>query len=479
MTAGRHAQPKNVSFRHVLAGILVCALLFSVLALLGVFDGSKSPIRTLPKAPIRTQYAFAADYDGKDMLNCKLEITYINTSKDTLSELYLYLHANATPGCADILSACINDASARFFLQDEGRILRIVLPDALKSRDVCVLTLDFTLTLPKTAERYGRTENTVQLGNFCPIMAVYDNGWQLMDSYITMGDPYYSEIADYKYALTYPEHLTLACTGEIVSQTHQSGQTTAIIAAPQVRDIACVLSNAPASAKTTFSDTVIHSHAGTQESADTACEIAKNALALYTELIGPYPYSTLYVVETSLPTDCGGMEYPGLVMISSLLYNQSDPSEFELTIAHEIAHQWFYAVVGNDQYNAPWLDEALVSYLGLVYFKESTASTSFEKMYARTAHATAGLQYPIDGTLSDYPNANAYGAAVYARGAAMFRALSEELGEEVFYRALKNYYTKNAFSTGTRQSLYAAFSDAAGQDLTAFFDRWLSKPDAA
>lgn len=81
---------------------------------------------------------------------------------------------------------------------------------------------------------------------------------------------------------------------------------------------------------------------------------------------GKYPYDTLDVVQA--PYNSGGMEYPGMVRISDSYAGSLELVEGEvgkmlrLDVAHEVAHEWFYAAVGNDQYREAWLDESFAVY---------------------------------------------------------------------------------------------------------------------
>lgn len=112
--------------------------------------------------------------------------------------------------------------------------------------------------------------------------------------------------------------------------------------------------------------------AATEGAAQFSAEAAAYALDFYSRKIGLYPYTELFVV----PFDqTGGMEYPGLVMISSRYLRSNNRAEMgELVIAHEVAHQWFYALVGSDQIKAPWLDESLVEFWLSAVMRKGTAS---------------------------------------------------------------------------------------------------------
>ncbi len=92
-----------------------------------------------------------------------------------------------------------------------------------------------------------------------------------------------------------------------------------------------------------------------------------SALEIYNQQFGAYPYKELDVVEGPM-RNALGVEYPGIVMIGASLYKAPEKPDFEITVAHEVAHQWWYNVVGNDVFDEPWLDEALATYSSDVYY---------------------------------------------------------------------------------------------------------------
>ena len=92
------------------------------------------------------------------------------------------------------------------------------------------------------------------------------------------------------------------------------------------------------------------------ENINDCLDISKEAVAYFNDTFGKYPYKTLTISKT--PFMFGGMEYPGLVFISDSI---EDEIEYKKVIVHEIAHQWWYSVVGNDESKEAWLDESLVA----------------------------------------------------------------------------------------------------------------------
>src|SRR5262249_9394248 len=122
------------------------------------------------------------------------------------------------------------------------------------------------------------------------------------------------------------------------------------------------------------------------ESGQQVLDAAARAFEYYEKLMGPYPYTELDVVEAPLYGGAGGVEFPGLVTVSSMLYKDPDASSddllaqmmannpafeqiLEFVVAHEVAHQWWNAVVGSNSKKYPFVDEAMANYSAVLYFE--------------------------------------------------------------------------------------------------------------
>jgi aminopeptidase N len=116
------------------------------------------------------------------------------------------------------------------------------------------------------------------------------------------------------------------------------------------------------------------------------------SLRLYSDIYGLYPYTELDVVEA--PLGFRGMEYTGLILIGSDLYD--DQREYlTFLVAHETAHQWWYSVVGNDPYLHPWLDEGLAEYSAFDYYRTVFGQADAEQF------AGGRWQIPFEQAISD------------------------------------------------------------------------------
>ncbi|OQB25425.1 MAG: Aminopeptidase N [Firmicutes bacterium ADurb.Bin182] len=450
-----------------------------------------TPAEPKKKGPERSLYEIAAKLskDGST-LSCIERITYVNTSNDTLYEIVLNTYANAflsekavsekefknvygkefSIGGIEIERMSLNGFPCFYKYKNPDKTqLGVPLFLELEPGDRAEIILEFKLTIPKANNRFGAGKNATMLGNVFPIAAVYENGWRL-DDYIPIGDPFFSETSDYKLAVQLPKEYMLLSTGSIVSTSASDETVTYYIAAPGVREAALAFAADYAFVSRQSGTVTVNSSAKTESRALFAAEAACEALSVFSGLIGPYPYESLSVVQSDIG---GGMEYPGLIMIGEECYGKYNKEFGEFCIAHETAHQWWYAAVGSDQINTPWVDEALAEYMGFVYWREKYGEKEFERLWARYIGPKPDhLNHPIDAPLFEFSSVSDYAESVYRQGARMLRALNEKIGDKVFFMALKKYYERNFGKTASERDLAGAFMEASGEDLTGFFADW-------
>jgi len=164
------------------------------------------------------------------------------------------------------------------------------------------------------------------------------------------------------------------------------------------------------------------------------------ALADYSLAYGPYPWPSYIVAQSSDPT--AGDEWPSMTTIGDdLMVN-------EHVVAHEAAHQWWYGIVGNDQIEEPWLDEA---------FAEFSARHFFDVPFDYDSTLPVNLPAPAFKTFCCLTDS--YGETVYYRGAAMLEQLRLQMGNSAFFKALKAIQTTYRFKTATTAGVIAIFEE--------------------
>ena len=162
------------------------------------------------------------------------------------------------------------------------------------------------------------------------------------------------------------------------------------------------------------------------------------AITALSRRFGPFPYATLTV--PLLPDFGGGIEYPSSILLAS-------PAD--VVLVHEVAHMWFYGMVGDSQFRDPWLDEAFASY---------AESVTGDPPPAQVARRLA-LDGDVGGSMASFAGDGPYVAAVYAKGAAMLLTARERAGADAFDAALRCYVDAQAWQIATPADVAAALAD--------------------
>lgn len=386
------------------------------------------------------------------------------TSPAALEELYDACYPSGfDPGYLTIYDVIWNGERAQYAFDDGAKTaLRVLIP-RLEPGEAGELLLRCTGKIPLCAHRAGVAGGIWQLGQVIPTLPMYqDHAWRA-DPYSPIGDPFVSPCADYTVHAFLPEGFVPACSAPL-QKGEDGGWHGGIRGA---RDIALCVSADYQAASARAGDTEILSFALSQSEARQAAELGKKAVETLSSLYGPCPYPALTLCEVDFPF--GGMEYSGLVMLGKGNFEEGKQDSLEATVAHEAAHQWFYSLVGSDQVNAPWQDEALCQFAMLRYVRARYGQGSFETLKYYQADAPMAENIPGDltpGSPIDYfGSLSDYSAVVYGRGAALILALDEMIpqGMDAFLRA---YASAFAYRYATRGAFEALLNEFSGMDCS-------------
>ncbi len=345
------------------------------------------------------------------------------------------------------------------------------------------IDLKFELIVPLNNGRLSYNDHAIWLGNWLPILAIKDQGGWRLDPYYPMGDPFYSEIADYHVTVTLPKGYQLASTGleskAVMTEWRPSGGKRYELDARNVRDFAIVVMDETYRELSTQSgDTLVRTwwqEGDDLEQVKRLHEVAVRSLAYFGREFAPYPYIEYDVVKTG--GFFGGMEYPGIVFIEgSFFEEQRDYGA--IVVAHETAHQWFYGLVGNDEVREAWVDEGLTDYATMAFMHQYDHYIGTKYVEMRKQQAMAALQYAEQGLsvwqpLNLFPTWKSYSDLVYSRAATMLWELREAWGEKAVHQALQRYVNDYQYQQGRGENLIRVFSDAVDADASAYFDYWL------
>lgn len=412
------------------------------------------------------------------------EVHYTNREEAALDALYLRLFPNLADGQTDIQGAWVNGQAVEPAFELRDSVLILPLQPALAPGASVVVRLDFATTIPTAGGgNYGTfvfNRDILALAHFYPMVAVYDDeGWNV-EIAPQSGDVVYADSAFYLVQISAPAGLGIAASGVEIEGGSDGERQRLVFAAGPVRDFYLAASQGFAVVSEQVGDTLVNSYAfpELEPAARYVLQWSAAALRSFNERFGPYPYTELDLVTT--PTLALGVEYPGIIAINMDMYDPQTsryPPEFlESTVAHEVAHQWFYGVIGNDQLDDPWLDESLSQYATYLYFQEtgqSEAADAFRQSLVQRWQAVRGAEIPIGQPVAAYQGPE-YSAIVYGRGALFFEALAAEIGQETFDVFMRDYYATLKYDIATPERFQTLAEQHCACELDALFTDWVT-----
>lgn len=459
-------------------------------AMLPAARGDLGTLRDLTHYTIRV----TIDYDNLTFEGQEV-VDYTNTERTPLDKLNFRLFPNGGRsygnGALTVSRVTVDGEPVEPELSLEDTVLQVRLPAILKRGKSAQLVLQFQGTVPRdfgaTSERsgygiYNFSDGVMALADWYPILAVFDDeGWNL-DPPSAVGDSVYSDAAFYTVDVTTRSDVVVAATGVEVGREVLNGTTHYRYVSGPARDFFLVLSPDFKAVTDSVDGVTINSYylPRHETGGQTALRVAVGALKTYDQHFGPYPYVELDVIDAPMK-NAAGVEYPGIVLIGDFLYDNSRNPFFGVATAHEVAHQWWYNVVGNDVIDEPWLDEALTTFSSAVYVQDIEGQNAFQQNVEQwTEGYDQAVQKGEDDLVTrpmgywDQPaHRELYGTIVYLKGALFFQAVRDEIGDDAFFRALRTYHTTEKYKIASADDLLNAFEEAVGRQLDDLYQKWL------
>ena len=439
-------------------------------------------------------------------------VNYKNRSGDSLSFIKFHIYANAyrdgakfPPVTASEISQAYPNGQTfgRIHIDkvraaqtevpalvegDDQNVLSVPLTSPLRPNKSIEIFFEYTVELANIAHRLGWTENAVNLGNFYPVPVIYENrAWQTYP-YSFNGDPFYNALHNFEVMLECDDADTkIAASGKLVRKSgdgriHQ-------FRAHAIRDFAMVLGKNFRTVSRTAGGVRVNYFYIDDGDPQQSLTCAVDTLRTFSHLFTKYPYEQLTVVQTDFLH--GGMEYGELVYISAdLLKKDSDDTGrafHNQVITHEIAHQWWYGVVGNNQPRTAWIDEGLAEYSTLLFFDQNPQYAPAPRAeiigqardnFAAYTKLVSGIGGTVDTEmnrdLNSFRSPHEYVFMTYVRGMLLFCDLEMLLGRQATAAALGNFARENRFSFATQDKLITSLEKSTNAKLRTFFESFLS-----
>lgn len=448
---------------------------------------------TLPIYTVDASMIPASDQPAR--IEGTLSLDYINFTNSDQSELYLRLYPNFEDyggGTMTISDVTIDGEPATAVIGDDTSLTTVQLPSALAPGERATIDLSFVTTIPlDPVTSYGMfgyfsDTSSYNLSQWMPLLAGWDpaTGW-LLDRPNSVGDPVFSNSAMFDISITAPSDVTFVTSGKEVEQAELGVLTEHHWVAGPTRDFVMSAGTQLEVLEQQVGETTIRSwyFPGYEEPAATVLNDSVNAFEVYSKAFGAYPYSEMELVQSRLGQSAAGVEFPGLMYIGAVHY---DPTSdyLEFTVVHEIAHQWWYGQVGNNQYLHAFLDEAMANESSIIYKEQidgpDAANTwvmnFLKRPYLTMLFSDTGDQI-VDQPSADFITNAPYGRTVYGKGALGFETIRQEIGDEAFFAGLQQYVADHRFGIAQPDDLLTALETASGRDLQELWDHWFLRTE--
>jgi hypothetical protein len=412
------------------------------------------------------------------------EVRYTNTENVPLTEVHFRLFPNILGGEMKIANLTVNGQTATPSYELADSLMIVLLSAPLEVGQS--IKMDYEVTIPQEVDlNYGVLayfDDVLALAHAYPVICVYDDeGWNA-EIPPQDGDVTYADAAFYLVQVRAPKGLTLVTSGREISRGEEGQTQVLTVANGPARDFYLAASPKYVEISKTFGEVTIRSYAPRElrNGAQLALEVASRSIDVFSRRYAPYPYTEFDIVST--PTLALGIEYPGMTAITTRIYDldgeyRGSPVSvyMESTVAHEVGHQWFYQLVGNDQLDDPWLDESLTQFVTLQYYADEYGKNGEEGYCAGLENRWERVNkadIPIGMPVANYQGAE-YGAIVYGRGALFFVALRDEMGTEAFDGFLKEYTESLSWGIATPEYLQLLAGQKCTCELDALFAEWV------
>ena len=488
---------------------LYIVLVLLIILLIGCNKGEALGIDTLIDTSINidqdniNQYKIEVELDEENKsYRGKQWTTYVNNTTIPLEEVYFHIYPNAFKsletapiifdqiyenplsyigGSIDIINISASNENLEYLVMGEDEtLLYIKLDEPILPNDKVDLYLEYSVDLPSSKDRFGYGDRVINGGNWYPIACVYDiDGWNL-EPYYKIGDPFYSDISNYKVEMITSKDTIIASSGNVLTEEIKDDKKIYQIEGKLIRDFAWVASKEFKIKEVMVENTMVKLYYLDTKSfmINQSLDVAAKAISIFNRVFGAYPYGQYSIVMTEFPS---GMEFPGLVFINNDYYLYSRRDILEQVIVHETAHQWWYGVVGSNQVKEAWLDEGLTTYSESIYYSEAYGdkigvayfNKNIREGYEYGRKYYLGSDQNINKHLKEFSGWNEYGILVYLKGAMFINQIKEDYGEEVLYEIYEKYYSNNKFNNATTEDFIKLCEEVTGDSFDRIINEWL------
>jgi aminopeptidase N len=201
----------------------------------------------------------------------------------------------------------------------------------------------------------------------------------------------------------------------------------------------------------------------------------REALAFYSEWIGPYSYEKLANVQSNSVS--GGMEAASAIFYAPGSVVGDRNTRWRNVIIHEIAHQWFGNAVTERDWDDVWLSEGFATYFTQLFIEHAYGRDEFVDGMRRSRQTVLDFYAKTPDYRIVHENlddmSQVANRMTYQKGAWVLHMLRQRIGDDRFWAGIRAYYRRYQNASASTADFRRVMEEASGDDLGPFFDQWL------
>jgi hypothetical protein len=361
---------------------------------------------------------------------------------------------------------------------DDQTVISVPLKDSIIPGQIVEIEVKFTTKLPKIFARTGYYRDYYLVGQWFPKIGVYEqekNKWNCHQYHAH--SEFFADFGVYNVDITVPENYIVGSSGVLTKEENKNNGTKKLYyKAEDVIDFAWTASPRfiEINRKCYNTNVKLLIQPEHRKHADRYFRSVTTAIKYFDEHIGEYPYGYLTIVDPPLfGMRSGGMEYPAFITGGSIAYMPKGFKFIEEVVIHEFGHQYFMATLASNEFEEPWLDEGLNTYMESRVMDEmyGEKKSNLDIFGIKIGNADLKRIGYINSSSKisqsnlkawDYKH-NDYGLMVYTKPMLFLKTLENILGQKVMDEILQKYYLKYKFKHPTTKDFIKIVNETASE----------------
>jgi hypothetical protein len=380
---------------------------------------------------------------------------------------------------------------------DDATVLAVALPEPVPAGGSVSVHVRWSANVPRTFARTGRVGNFFFIAQWFPKLGVLqDGGWNCHQFHSST--EFFSDYGVYDVRLTVPDRWIVGATGIERERTDANQGAIHHFYQEDVHDFTWTTSPDYVERTAQFEHGTLPPVAirlllqpEHLSQADRHFDATRAALRYYGEWYGAYPYGHITVVDPAFQSGAGGMEYPTLFTAGTRWLVRPHVTTPEGVTVHEAGHQFWYGIVGNNEFEDAWMDE------GFNTFSEArTIATAFHPEYYSRRYLGGFIPWSFpdiqlsretdDNRLSTYrqvakqdaqstPSYEYFptsgGGITYSKTALWLNTMERWLGWPMLQKIMSTHFDRWKFRHPKPTDFFDIAGEVAGRDLGWYFDQ--------